>query len=68
MSLLSCFIELEVGAIASARFDARTGANREVQRTLLELLKQVELCAGRRDRRRRASTRRPAPTARCSAS
>lgn len=33
----------EVDAIATARFDAQTGADREVQRILMELLNQVEL-------------------------
>lgn len=32
----------EVDAIATARFDAQTGADREVQRILMELLNQVE--------------------------
>lgn len=31
----------EVDAIATARFDAQTGADREVQRILMELLNQV---------------------------
>lgn len=34
----------EVDAIATARFDAQTGADREVQRILMELLNQVPLC------------------------
>ena len=33
----------EVDAIATARFDAQTGADREVQRILMELLNQVGL-------------------------
>ena len=33
----------EVDAIATARFDAQTGADREVQRILMELLNQVRL-------------------------
>lgn len=33
----------EVDAIATARFDAQTGADREVQRILMELLNQVIL-------------------------
>ena len=33
----------EVDAIATARFDAQTGADREVQRILMELLNQVNL-------------------------
>jgi 26S proteasome regulatory subunit T3 len=33
----------EVDAIATARFDAQTGADREVQRILMELLNQVKL-------------------------
>lgn len=33
----------EVDAIATARFDAQTGADREVQRILMELLNQVSL-------------------------
>lgn len=33
----------EVDAIATARFDAQTGADREVQRILMELLNQVHL-------------------------
>lgn len=32
----------EVDAIATARFDAQTGADREVQRILMELLNQVD--------------------------
>jgi 26S proteasome regulatory subunit T3 len=32
----------EVDAIATARFDAQTGADREVQRILMELLNQVK--------------------------
>jgi 26S proteasome regulatory subunit T3 len=32
----------EIDAIATARFDAQTGADREVQRILMELLNQVE--------------------------
>lgn len=31
----------EIDAIATARFDAQTGADREVQRILMELLNQV---------------------------
>jgi 26S proteasome regulatory subunit T3 len=31
----------EIDAIATKRFDAQTGADREVQRILLELLNQV---------------------------
>ncbi|KAG6524177.1 hypothetical protein ZIOFF_014068 [Zingiber officinale] len=34
----------EVDAIATARFDAQTGADREVQRILMELLNQVIYC------------------------
>ena len=34
----------EVDAIATKRFDAQTGADREVQRILLELLNQVSHC------------------------
>ena len=33
----------EVDAIATARFDAQTGADREVQRILMELLNQVKV-------------------------
>lgn len=33
----------EVDAIATARFDAQTGADREVQRILMELLNQVSM-------------------------
>ena len=33
----------EIDAIATKRFDAQTGADREVQRILLELLNQVKL-------------------------
>ena len=33
----------EVDAIATARFDAQTGADREVQRILMELLNQVRV-------------------------
>lgn len=33
----------EVDAIATARFDAQTGADREVQRILMELLNQVHI-------------------------
>jgi len=33
----------EIDAIATARFDAQTGADREVQRILMELLNQVSL-------------------------
>ena len=33
----------EIDAIATKRFDAQTGADREVQRILLELLNQVNL-------------------------
>jgi hypothetical protein len=33
----------EIDAIATARFDAQTGADREVQRILMELLNQVLL-------------------------
>lgn len=33
----------EVDAIATARFDAQTGGDREVQRILMELLNQVRL-------------------------
>lgn len=33
----------EVDAIATARFDAQTGADREVQRIFMELLNQVSL-------------------------
>lgn len=33
----------EVDAIATARFDAQTGADREVQRILMELLNQVTI-------------------------
>ena len=32
----------EVDAIATARFDAQTGADREVQRILMELLNQMD--------------------------
>ncbi len=32
----------EIDAIATARFDAQTGADREVQRILMELLNQVQ--------------------------
>jgi len=32
----------EIDAIATARFDAQTGADREVQRILMELLNQVK--------------------------
>ena len=35
----------EVDAIATARFDAQTGADREVQRILMELLNQVRFLA-----------------------
>jgi 26S proteasome regulatory subunit T3 len=35
----------EVDAIATARFDAQTGADREVQRILMELLNQVKFLA-----------------------
>ncbi len=34
----------EIDAIATKRFDAQTGADREVQRILLELLNQVCIC------------------------
>lgn len=33
---------LQVDAIATARFDAQTGADREVQRILMELLNQMD--------------------------
>jgi ATP-dependent 26S proteasome regulatory subunit len=33
----------EVDAIATARYDAQTGADREVQRILMELLNQVSI-------------------------
>lgn len=33
----------EIDAIATARFDAQTGADREVQRILMELLNQVTI-------------------------
>ena len=32
----------EIDAIATARFDAQTGADREVQRILMELLNQMD--------------------------
>jgi 26S proteasome regulatory subunit T3 len=32
----------QVDAIATARFDAQTGADREVQRILMELLNQMD--------------------------
>ena len=35
----------EIDAIATARFDAQTGADREVQRILMELLNQVRAVA-----------------------
>src|ERR1700749_5151128 len=34
----------EVDSIATKRFDAQTGADREVQRVLIELLKQMDGC------------------------
>lgn len=37
-----CFGGLQVDAIATARFDAQTGADREVQRILMELLNQMD--------------------------
>ena len=33
---------MQVDAIATARFDAQTGADREVQRILMELLNQMD--------------------------
>lgn len=36
----------EIDAIATARFDAQTGADREVQRILMELLNQVRPSPG----------------------
>ncbi|KAM7496345.1 hypothetical protein LguiA_020759 [Lonicera macranthoides] len=39
----------EVDAIATARFDAQTGADREVQRILMELLNQVIMATNRAD-------------------
>ena len=35
-------VATEVDAIATKRFDAQTGADREVQRILLELLNQMD--------------------------
>jgi ATP-dependent 26S proteasome regulatory subunit len=47
LSLINVYLMLsqclsEIDAIATKRFDAQTGADREVQRILLELLNQMD--------------------------
>ena len=43
LSLIILILIDEIDAIATKRFDAQTGADREVQRILLELLNQVRV-------------------------